>query len=850
MSDFAKEIINVNIQDELKQSYLSYALSVIHGRALPDIRDGLKPVHRRILFAMHDLKNTYNKPYKKSARVVGDVIGKYHPHGDSAVYEAMVRMAQDFSMRYMVVEGQGNFGSIDGDRPAAMRYTEVRMAKITDHMLGDLEKDTVSFSPNYDGSEFIPDVLPTKVPYLLINGSSGIAVGMATNIPPHNLTEVINGCLKLVDNPDSSIDELINEISGPDFPTGGTIDGRAGIYEAYKTGRGIIHIRSNTSIEEDKNGKQSLIVNEIPYMVNKAKMLEKIAELVKEKKIEGITEIRDESDKDGLRVVIEVRKGDSVEVLENNLFAQTQLEQSFGINLTVLVEGQPKEVNLKEILEAFIKHRKDIITKRTIFDLKKAKERGHIVEGLMVAIANIDEVITIIKKSKDPKVAAEALIKKQWKAGPVEAILKKVGKDACKPLEIKAEYGLNGKKYKLSPEQAKAILELRLGRLTGLEQDNLNSEFSDIIEKILEFQKILDDKATLEALLVDELNEIKNNFGDERRTLINDTRRGITNEDLIPEETRVLTISRSGYAKTQPLDEYREQRRGGQGKAAAAVKEEDLIQNLYVLSSHTQILCFTTKGKVFWLKVYEIPVASRTSKGRPLVNMLNLDDDESVSDILPVGEFSEDEFVFMATRNGTTKKTNLSLFSKKYKSGIKAINLDDDDRLIGTAITTGNQEILLASSAGKLIRFAEDQVRHMGRTARGVRGMKLKKDEKIISLMIADDTKTVLCVSENGYGKKTNLDDFPAHNRGGQGVISMKTSERNGLMVSSALVDDDAGIMLISDKGTMIRTSVSQIPTLSRNTQGVKVITPKEGEKLIECVTIPDEDEDEDEASE
>jgi|TARA_B110000914_G_C15521150_1_gene477067 DNA gyrase subunit A len=852
MSDFAKEIININIQDELKQSYLSYALSVIHGRALPDIRDGLKPVHRRILFAMHDLKNTYNKPYKKSARVVGDVIGKYHPHGDSAVYEAMVRMAQDFSMRYMVVEGQGNFGSIDGDRPAAMRYTEVRMAKITDHMLGDLEKDTVSFSPNYDGSEFIPDVLPTKVPYLLINGSSGIAVGMATNVPPHNLTEVINGCLRLVDNPDSSIDDLIQEISGPDFPTGGTIDGRSGIYEAYKTGRGIIHIRSNTSIEEDKNGKQSLIINEIPYMVNKSKMLEKIAELVKEKKIEGITEIRDESDKDGLRVVIEVRKGDSVEVLENNLFAQTQLEQSFGINLTVLVDGQPREVNLKEILEAFIKHRKNIITKRTIFDLKKAKERGHIVEGLMVAIANIDEVITIIKKSKDPKVAAEALVKKQWNAGPVEAILKKVGKDACKPLDIKAEYGLNGKKYKLSPDQAKAILELRLGRLTGLEQDNLNSEFSDLVAKILELQKILDDKTTLEIILVGELNEIKDNFGDERRTLINDTRRGITNEDLIPEETRVLTISRSGYAKTQPLDEYREQRRGGQGKAAAAVKEEDLIQSLYVLSSHTQILCFTTKGKVFWLKVYEIPVASRTSKGRPLVNMLNLDDDESVSDILPVGEFSEDQYIFMATRNGTTKKTNLSLFSKKYKSGIKAINLDDDDRLIGTAITNGNQEILLASSSGKLIRFEEDQVRHMGRTARGVRGMKLKKGEKIISLMIADDTKTVLCVSENGYGKKTSLDDFPAHNRGGQGVISMKTSERNGLMVSSTLVDDDAGIMLISDKGTMIRTSVSQIPTLSRNTQGVKVITPKDGEKLIECVTIPDEGEDEvkEEASE
>ena len=846
MSDFAKEIINVNIQDELKQSYLSYALSVIHGRALPDIRDGLKPVHRRILFAMHDLKNTYNKPYKKSARVVGDVIGKYHPHGDSAVYEAMVRMAQDFSMRYMVVEGQGNFGSIDGDRPAAMRYTEVRMAKITDQMLGDLEKDTVSFSPNYDGSEFIPDVLPTKIPNLLINGSSGIAVGMATNIPPHNLTEVINGCLRLLSNPKTSIDELIQDISGPDFPTGGTIDGKAGIYEAYKTGRGIIHIRSNTAIEEDKNGKQSIIVNEIPYMVNKAKMLEKIAELVKEKKIEGITEIRDESDKDGLRVVIEVRKGDSVEVLENNLFSQTQLEQSFGINLTVLSEGQPKEVNLKEILEAFIGHRKDIITKRTIFDLKKAKERGHIVEGLMVAIANIDEVITIIKKSKDPKVAAAALVKKSWKAGPVEAILKKVGKDACKPSNVGAEYGLKGKKYKLSPEQAKAILELRLGRLTGLEQDNLNAEFNDIVSKILELQKILDDKSTLEALLVSELNEIKDNFGDERRTLINDTRRGITNEDLIPEETRVLTISRSGYAKTQPLDEYREQKRGGQGKAAASVKEEDLIQNLYVLSSHTQILCFTTKGKVFWLKVYEIPVASRTSKGRPLVNMLNLDDDESVSEILPVGEFSDDKFIFMATKNGTTKKTNLSLFSKKYKSGIKAINLDDDDRLIGTAITDGNQQILLASSAGKLIRFNEEHVRHMGRTARGVRGMKLKKGEKIISLMIADNTKTVLCVSENGYGKKTNLDDFPSHNRGGQGVISMKTSERNGAMVSSALVNDDAGIMLISDKGTMIRTSVSQIPTLSRNTQGVKVITPKEGEKLIECVTIPDDGEDDD----
>ncbi|MDC3247622.1 DNA gyrase subunit A [Gammaproteobacteria bacterium] len=844
MTDFAKEIIPINIEDELKQSYLSYALSVIHGRALPDIRDGLKPVHRRILFAMYDLKNSYNKPYKKSARVVGDVIGKYHPHGDSAVYDAMVRMAQDFSLRYTLVEGQGNFGSIDGDPPAAMRYTEVRMAKITDMMLGDLEKETVSFSPNYDGSEFIPDVLPTKIPNLLINGSSGIAVGMATNIPPHNLNEVVTGCINLIENPDLTIDNLIKDIPGPDFPTGGTIDGRAGIYDAYKTGRGIIHIRSNTSIEEDKSGKQSLIIDEIPFMVNKARMLEKIAELVKDKKVEGITEIRDESDKDGLRVVIEVRKGESVEVLENNLFAQTQLEQSFGINLTVLSKGQPKEVNLKEILVAFIEHRKDVIIKRTKYDLRKAKDRGHIVEGLMVSIANIDEVISIIKKSKDPKVAAEELCKKQWDAGPLSAILKKVGEDACKPEDLPKDVGINGKKYKLSALQAKAILELRLGRLTGLEQDNLNNEFNDIIAKILELQNILDDKATLKALIINELNEIKNNFGDERKTLINDTRRGITNEDLIPEETRVLTVSRSGYAKTQPLDEYREQRRGGQGKAAASVKEEDLIQNLYVLSSHVQILCFTTKGKVFWLKVYEIPVASRISKGRPLVNMLNLDDDESVSEILPVEEFTEDKFIFMATKKGTTKKTNLSLFAKKYKSGIKAINLDDDDVLIGTAITSGDDEILLASSSGKLIRFSESHVRPMGRTARGVRGITLKKGEKLISLMVGDESKTILCVSENGYGKKTNLDDFPSHNRGGQGVISMKTSDRNGSMVSSTLVEDNDGIMLISDKGTMIRTSVEQVPTLSRNTQGVKIITPKEGEKLIECVTIPQEEED------
>ena len=845
MSDFAKEILPISIEDELKQSYLSYAMSVIHGRALPDVRDGLKPVHRRILFAMHDLKNYYNRPYKKSARVVGDVIGKYHPHGDSAVYDAMVRMAQDFSMRYMLVEGQGNFGSIDGDPPAAMRYTEVRMSKITDQLLADIEKDTVNFSPNYDGSEEIPDVLPTRVPTLLVNGSSGIAVGMATNIPPHNLTEVINGSLALLENPKTSIDQLTQSISGPDFPTGGIIDGKMGIYEAYNTGRGIIYVRAKTSVEEDKSGNQSLVINEIPYMVNKARMLEKIAELVKDKKIDGIREIRDESDKDGLRVVIDVKKGESVDVLENNLYAQTQLEQSFGINFTVLVNGQPKVLNLKEILQEFIKHRKDVVTKRTKFELKKAKDRGHIVEGLMVAIANIDAIITIIKKSKDPKIAAAELCKKTWKAGPIEAILKKVGKDACKPKGLSADLGLKGKNYKLSPDQAKSILELRLGRLTGLEQDNLSSEFNELIEKIQKLQEILDDKNVLQGVVRDELNEIKESFGDERKTDINDARQDISNEDLIPEETRVLTLSRSGYAKTQPLTEYREQRRGGMGKAAASVKEEDLIQNLYVLSSHSQLLCFTTLGKVYWLKVYEIPVASRTSKGRPLVNMLNLDDDETVTQILPVEDFAEDKYVFMATRNGTVKKTSLKFFAKKYKSGIKAIKLDEGDKLVGSVVTDGDQEILLASLSGKLIRFHESKVRPMGRTARGVRGMKLQKDMKIISLMVGDTTKTILCLSENGYGKKSKLEDFTMHNRGGQGVIALKTSDRNGLMVSASSVDEEDGIMLISDKGTMIRTSVEQIPTLGRNTQGVKVITPKEGEKLIEGVRIPpDEEED------
>ena len=840
----AKEIIPVDIEQELRKSYLDYAMSVIVGRALPDARDGLKPVHRRCLYAMQVLGNEWNKAHKKSARVVGDVIGKYHPHGDTAAYETIVRMAQWWSLRYPLVDGQGNFGSMDGDGAAAQRYTEVRMAKITDMILNDLDKDTVSFSPNYDGTEQIPDVMPTRIPALLVNGSSGIAVGMATNVPPHNLTEVLNACLLLLDNPKASIDDIIQIITGPDFPTGGTIDGRAGIYQGYKTGRGIVHVRAKTSVEVDKSGKSSLIINEVPYMVNKARMLERIAEMVKEKKIDGISEIRDESDKDGLRVVIEVKRGESVDVLENNLFAQSQLESSFGINMTVLVDGQPRVLNIKEILEEFIKHRRDVVTRRTKFDLRKAKERGHIVEGLMVAIANIDTIITIIKKSKDTKIAAVELCKKSWKAGPIEAILKKAGKDACRPKGLASEYGIKGKNYKLSPDQAKSILELRLGRLTGLEQDNLSSEFNEILAVILELQKILDDKDTLLTLIKNELIEVRDNFGDERKTNINDTRHDISNEDLIPEETRVLTLSRSGYAKTQPLDEYREQRRGGVGKAGAKVKEEDLIQNLYVLSSHSQLLCFTTKGKVFWLKVYEVPVASRTSKGRPLVNMLKLDDDETVTQILPVEEFSENKYIFMATRNGIVKKTNLNLFHKKYKSGIKAIRLDDDDKLVGTVITDGDNDILLSSYSGKLIRFHESKVRPMGRTARGVKGITLKEDMKVISLMIGDSSKTILCLSENGYGKRTKLEDFPSYNRGGQGVIALKTSERNGQMVSAVAVDEEDGIMLISDKGTLIRTAISQIPTLGRNTQGVKVIKPKDGEKLIEGVRIPPEEED------
>ena len=842
MTDFAKEILPINIEEELKQSYLSYAMSVIHGRALPDVRDGLKPVHRRILFAMYDLRNFYNRPYKKSARVVGDVIGKYHPHGDSAAYDAMVRMAQEFSMRYMLVEGQGNFGSIDGDPPAAMRYTEVRMAKISDQVLSDIEKDTVNFSPNYDGSEMIPDILPTRVPLLLANGSSGIAVGMATNIPPHNLNEIINGCLALIENPKSTIDNLLEIISGPDFPTGGIIDGKMGIYEAYKTGKGIIYVRAKTLIEEDKSGNRSLVINEIPYMVNKAKMLEKIAELVKNKKIDGIKEIRDESDKDGLRVVIDIKKGESSDVLENNLFSQSQLEQSFGINFTVLVDGQPKVLNIKDLLNEFIKHRKEVVTKRSKFELSKAKERGHVVEGLLVSISNIDEIIKIIKKSKDTSTAARELCKKSWKAGPLVSILKKVGIDACKPKGLGKGFGLKGKNYKLSPNQAKSILELRLGRLTALEQDNLTNEFSDLLEKIDGLQKILNNKLTLIEVVKGELEEVIKDFGDNRKTLINDVRQDISNEDLIPEETRVLTLSRSGYAKTQPLDEYREQRRGGVGKSAAGVKEEDLIQNLYVLSSHAQLLCFTTKGKVYWLKVYEIPVASRASKGRPLVNMLNLDDDETVTQILPVDEFADDKYIFMATRNGTVKKTSLNMFAKKYKSGIKAINLDENDKLVGSLITDGKQEMLLASNSGKLIRFHESKVRPMGRTARGVRGLKINKNQKIISLMIGNKDKTILCVSENGYGKKSKLEDFSLRNRGGQGVIALKTSERNGLMVSAVSVNDDDGVMLISDKGTMIRTVIDQIPTLGRNTQGVKVISPKQDEKVIECVRIPFEE--------
>jgi DNA gyrase subunit A len=833
MSEFVDQVTPVALESEMKESYLAYAMSVIVGRALPDVRDGLKPVHRRVLFAMNVLSNDFNKPYKKSARIVGDVIGKYHPHGDTAVYDTIVRMAQDFSLRYPLIDGQGNFGSIDGDSAAAMRYTEIRMAKIAHDLLADLDKETVDFSENYDGTEHIPDVLPAKVPNLLVNGSSGIAVGMATNIPPHNLTEVIGCAITLLDNPSVTLEELMEHMSGPDFPTGAIINGKAGIIQAYQTGRGRIYMRARAEILEEKSGRQTIIVSEIPYQLNKSKLIEKIADLVKEKKIDGISELRDESDKDGLRIVIELRKGELGDVVLNNLYAQTQMQSVFGINMVALVDGEPRLVNLIEILEAFLRHRREVVTRRTIYLLRKARERGHLLEGLAVALANIDDVIALIKSSPSAADAREQLLERVWISSGILPMLEAAGADACKPDGLASHFGLIEDGYRLSPEQAQAILELRLHRLTGLEQEKLVGDYQALLVQITDYADILESKARLLSVVRDELKKIQDEYGDERKTEILASQHDLTVEDLITEEDRVVTVSQTGYAKTQPVTDYRAQRRGGTGKAAATVKNEDVVEHLLVASTHDTLLCFSSVGKVYWLKVYLIPVASRTSRGKPLVNILPLDEGETITSILPIKNSEESTFVFMATRNGTVKKTSLSNFARPRSVGLRAIELDEDDRLIGTAITNGQQDILLASSNGKTIRFRESDVRAMGRTARGVRGIRLAPNSFMVSLIIADDQKDVLTVSENGYGKRTKVSDFPIRGRGGQGVIGIQVSTRNGSVVGSVQVSETDEFMLISDKGTLVRTRVSEVSVQGRNTQGVRLIRLKDAESLV-----------------
>ena len=834
MTEFAKQVMPVALESEMRESYLAYAMSVIVGRALPDVRDGLKPVHRRVLFAMNVLSNDYNKPYKKSARVVGDVIGKYHPHGDTAVYDTIVRMAQSFSLRYPLVDGQGNFGSIDGDAAAAMRYTEIRMSKIAHDLLADLDKETVDFSPNYDGTEDIPDVLPTQVPNLLVNGSSGIAVGMATNIPPHNLNEVVSGAIALLDNPDLEIEGLMEYIQGPDFPTAGIINGRAGIVQAYKTGRGRIYVRARAEvIDEEKAGKQTIIVTEIPYQLNKSKLIEKIADLVKEKKLEGISELRDESDKDGLRIVIELRKGEMGEVVLNNLYAQTQMQSVFGINMVALVDGQPRVLNLKEVLDSFIRHRREVVSRRTSFLLRKAKERGHILEGLAVALANIDAVIALIKSSPNSADAKEKLLARSWKSDSVLVMLGAVGADACRPDELDPMYGLKDQEYYLSPDQAQAILELRLHRLTGLEHEKLISDYRELLAQIADFLDILENQPRLISVVREELEKVQKEYGDDRRTEIVGSQQDLTMEDLITEEDRVVTISQGGYAKTQPLADYTAQRRGGMGKAAASVKDEDFVEHLLIANTHDTLLCFTSVGKVYWLKVFQIPIASRTSRGKPLINILPLEEGERITSMLPVTEYSDDQFVFMATANGTVKKTALTNFARQRSVGLRAIELDEADELVGTALTNGERDVMLVSSSGKTIRFKEADVRPMGRTARGVRGIKMAEEFRMISLIIPQDGQQILTVSENGYGKRTLVEDFPVYGRGGQGVIGMQISERNGAVVGAVQVAESDEIMLISDKGTLVRTRVDEVSVQGRNTQGVRLIRLKDGEHLV-----------------
>ena len=834
MTDLAREIVPINIEDELKNSYLDYAMSVIVGRALPDVRDGLKPVHRRVLFAMKELGNDWNKAYKKSARVVGDVIGKYHPHGDSAVYDTIVRMAQPFSLRYMLVDGQGNFGSIDGDSAAAMRYTEVRMARIAHELLADLDKETVDYVPNYDGTEQIPAVLPTKVPNLLVNGSSGIAVGMATNIPPHNLSEVIDGCLALIANPDIELHELMQYIPGPDFPTAAIINGRKGIEEAYRTGRGKVYIRAKTEIETDeKTGREAIIVNEIPYQVNKARLIEKIAELVKEKRIEGISALRDESDKDGMRIVIELKRGESSDVMLNQLYANTQMQTVFGINMVALDQGQPKLLSLKEMLECFVLHRREVVTRRTVYDLRKARDRAHILEGLAIALANIDEIIELIKTSPSPAEAKLRLVDRGWQLGDVSAMLERAGQDAARPEWLEAHFGIRDGHYYLTEQQAQAILDLRLHKLTGLEHEKILDEYKQLLELIAELLHILASPERLMEVICEELEAVKAQYGDARRTDIQDNMLDINLEDLITEEDVVVTLSHLGYAKYQPLSDYEAQRRGGKGKAATTVKDEDFVDKLLVASTHDTILCFSNRGRLYWMKVYQLPLASRTARGKPIVNLLPLEEGERINAILPVREYEEGKYVFMATANGTVKKTALTEYSRPRSNGIIAVNLNEGDRLIGVGITDGSNEIMLFSDDGKVVRVAEDQVRSMGRTATGVRGIKLREGGSVVSLIIPNGDGPILTVTENGYGKRTALTEYPAKSRATQGVVSIKVSERNGLVVGAVQVNELDEIMMISDRGTLVRTRVREVSEVGRNTQGVILIRTAEGEKVV-----------------
>jgi len=846
MGDLAQEIVPVNIEDELKQSYLAYAMSVIVGRALPDVRDGLKPVHRRALFAMNELGNDWNKAYKKSARVVGDVIGKYHPHGDSAVYETIVRMAQPFSLRYMLVDGQGNFGSVDGDSAAAMRYTEIRMTKIAHALLEDLEKDTVDFVPNYDETEQIPHVLPTRIPNLLVNGSSGIAVGMATNIPPHNLTEVVKGCLAMIENPEITVDELMEYIPGPDFPTAAIINGRAGIIQAYRTGRGRIYVRAKADIEvNEKTRRETIIITEIPYQLNKARLIERIAELVKEKKLEGISELRDESDKDGLRVVIEIKRTDVGEVVLNNLFAQTQLQSVFGINVVALVDGQPKILNLQQLIHHFLRHRREVVTRRTIYLLKKARERAHTLEGFAIALGNIDEIIALIKASPSATEAREALVARGWNPGSVIQMLDRAGAQATRPEWLEDQYGLRDGKYHLSPEQAKDILELRLHRLTGMEHDKIIAEFAVKLEEIAEYQDILGDLTRLMTVIREELEAVVEEFGDERRTEIIESLHDLTIEDLITEEDRVVTISNGGYAKTQPLSDYQAQRRGGMGKSATAVKDEDFVEHLLVASTHATILCFTNLGKVYWLKVYQIPVAGRNSRGRPVINLLPLGEGERISSILPVEEYSADKFVIMATANGTVKKTSLEQYSRPRSVGLRAVDLVEGDHLVGTAIIDDDSDVMLLSSEGKAVRFASTDARSMGRVSKGVRGMRLPEGQEVISMVVPEEDGFLLTVCENGYGKRTKVDEFPTKGRGGKGMIAIQASERNGPLVGATQLFAGDEIMLISDQGTMVRTRGDEVSVVGRNTQGVRIIRLKDSENLVRLARIAEPDEEE-----